>query len=144
MIDIKRLREWCGLNQYQFAANCSIDQGGLSKIEAGTSSATSKLKERIIDAVTPTVLFIRHSEKTPDIVNAMLVVGQIDCVEHDPDLFNAALKNGKRIAVVTDNKQPFLELIEQALAESGLPYIPMQGIKFNGNGQAEMWDELDL
>ena len=141
MIDIKRLREWCGLNQYHFAAKCGIDQGGLSKIEAGTSSATNKLQARIIDAVTPTVLFVQHSCQTPAIVNAMAVIGQIDCVEHDPELFNAALKSGRRIAVVTDDKQPFIELIEQALAESGLPYIPMQGIKFNGNGQAEMWND---
>lgn len=141
MIDFKKVRQWIGLSQIGMANRLGIKQGSYSGIERGKDSASERLIERALDKVTPTVLFVSHSERTPSIVSAMLSVSQIDCIEHEPEDFNDALKHGLRIAVITDDKEPFLALIKQALDESGLPNIPMLGIKIDSAGKVEPWND---
>ena len=143
MIDLGKLIAWRGQNAFAFAKSVGIDQGGLSKMLKGESSPSAKLEARIIEQVTPTVLFVSHSSVTPSIVNAMLAVGQLDVLESEPEAFQAALKNGLRIGVVTNNKPPFLTMLEQALADSGLSHIPTSGIKVNELGSVEPWNDGD-
>ena len=140
MIDIKKLMEWSGLRQAEFSAKAGIDQGGLSKIINGLAVPSTKLQERIIEKCTPTVLFINHSDYAPMIANAMLQVGQIDTLEHEPDAFNYALKRGLSIGVITSDKTPFLAIIEQAVSDSGLPIIPWRGLKFTESEWREWID----
>lgn len=139
MIDIKKIMAWTGMNQRQFAERVEIDQGGLSKILAGDSTPSAKLQQQIIARATPHVLFINHSPHTHIIANAMMQAGQLDVLEHDPDKFNSALKQGLGIGVITNNKAPFLALIDLALAESGLPAIPVRGIWINEDRNVEEW-----
>ncbi len=141
MIDFRKIRQWIGLSQTDMANRLGIKQGSYSGIESGKDSASERLIERSLDKITPTVLFVSHSERTPSVVSAMLAVKQIDCIEHEPEAFNAALKQGQRIAVITDDKAPFLALIQQALADSGLPDIPTLGIRINEQGQVEPWND---
>ena len=141
MIDLERLRLWSGLSQTQMAEKAGIKQGSYSRIESGKDSASERLLKNLVEQVTPHVLFINHSPQTPTIVNAMLSIKQIDIVEHEPDAFNAALKKGLKIAVITNEKAPFLELITKALEESGLPHIPALGIKIGESGQVEPWND---
>ena len=60
----------------------------------------------------------------------------MDILAHDPDAFADTLKQGKRVIVITDEKAPYLALIEQALLDSGLRHIPTRGLKINDLGQA--------
>ena len=129
MIDIKKLMEWMNLKQVGFSERTGVDQGGISRILNG-GMPSLKLQERIIEKCTPAVLFIHHSDYAPMIANAMLQVGQIDTLEHEPDAFNYALKRGLSIGVITSDKTPFLAIIEQAVSDSGLPIIPWRGLKF--------------
>lgn len=139
MIDIKKLMEWMNLKQVGFSAHTGVDQGGISRILNG-GMPSLKLQERIIEKCTPTVLFIHHSDYATMIANAMLQVGQIDTLEHEPDAFNYALKRGLSIGVITSDKTPFLALIEQAVSDSGLPIIPWRGLKFTESEWRE-WND---
>ena len=141
MIDLERLRLWVGMSQTQMAAKVGIKQGSYSRIESGKDSASERLLSRIIEQVTPHVLFINHSPSTPTIINAMLSIKQIDIAEHEPDAFNAALKQGLKIAVITDDKSPFLDMIAKAVEESGLPVIPTRGILVNENNEVKIWQD---
>ena len=133
MIDFKKLRGWTGLSQVEMAALLGIKQGSYSGIESGKSSPSRHLEELAIERLTPTVLFINHHNSTAMIVKAMLASGQIDRAEHEPDEFQIALKEGSRIIVITDDREPFKLMIESASAESGLP-IPIIGIRVSDIG----------
>lgn len=141
MIDLARLMNWTGLNQARFAAKAGVDQGGLSKILAGDSTPSAKLLLQLIERSTPTVLFINHSPHTHIIANAMINANQLDVLEHNPDAFDTALKSGLMTGVITDNKEPFLALIDSAIAESGLPAIPTSGIWINEDGTVNEWKD---
>lgn len=141
MFDFIKFRTWTNESQIPFSKRTGIDQGGLSRIERGIDSPSVKLLEKVLARITPKVLFMNHSPQTPTVVGAMLAYDQIDVVEHEPDAFNAALKQGLKIAVITNDKAPFLELIAKALEESGLPHIPTRGIKIGDDGTVEPWND---
>ena len=142
MIDFKKLRKWRGCKtQVEFAKVLGIKQGTYSDIENGKSPASSALIDRVIEQCTPSVLFIQPSPATPTTASAMVLAGQMDILAHDPDAFADTLKQGKRVIVITDEKAPYLALIEQALLDSGLRHIPTRGLKINDLGQAEPWND---
>ena len=142
MIDFKKLRKWRSCKtQVEFAKVLGIKQGTYSDIENGKSPASSALIDRVIEQCTPSVLFIQPSNYAQMIASAMLSVGQMDILAHDPDAFADTLKQGKRVIVITDEKAPYLALIKQALADSGLSHIPTSGIKVNELGSVEPWND---
>ena len=136
MIDFKKLRKWSCKTQVEFSEMLGIKQGTYSDIESGKSPASSALIDRAIEQCTPAVLFIKPSPVTSTIASAMVLAGQMDILAHDPDAFADTLKQGKRVIVITDEKAPYLALIEQALLDSGLRHIPTRGLKINDLGQA--------
>jgi DNA-binding XRE family transcriptional regulator len=140
-MNINQLRKWTGLNQEQFAAKIGIARAALTKIETGGACASTRLIDSIINTYSPHVLFIAHHPSTPAIALGMIVAEQMDMIEHEPDAFNAALKQSQRIIVITNDKAPFLELIDKALEESGLPHIPTRGIKIGEDGTVEPWND---
>lgn len=129
-MNIKKLREWAGYTQVEFAEAVGMDQGGLSRIEKGDAKASQKLQSRIIDALTPTVLFLNEHEQSQTVASAMLHVNQIDTIESHPESFVAALRASKRIVVITDKPRKYGKLIDKAMAESGLENIPIQRLNF--------------
>jgi transcriptional regulator with XRE-family HTH domain len=118
--DVKKIREWTGLNQAQFAERIGISRAALSKIESGSAAASLRLLDSIEQTCTPSVLFLTHGEHTPIVVRAMIAADQIDALEHEPDKFRQALKQGLRLAVITDKRGPFLMIVEEAEKEAGI------------------------
>ena len=139
-MNVKKLREWTGLNGVDFAAKIGISRSALSGIEKAVraqDAPSARLISVMIDKFTPTVLFLTGCEQSKIVANAMLLAGQMDCIDNAGDIVQQ-LKSGLRIIVITDDKEPFLQQIAGAQAESGLPCIPVRGIKFL-NGKPSNW-----
>lgn len=140
-MNYKQLRQFMGLTQQEFAKRLGVDQGSLSSLERGRAAASTALHDRIVSIGTPTVLFMGHSPFAPCVVRAMQITKQINLIEHESDPFYEALRQGKSIAVITNDKAPFMALIDKALAESGLPAIPTRGLRFNEIGLPLEWND---
>ena len=140
-MNVRKLREWTGLNGVDFAAKIGISQSTLSGIEkaARTQDAPSaRLISAMIDKFTPVVLFLNDCEQSRVVAGAMVMAGQMDCIA-DAENISQHLKSGLRVIVITDDKEPFLCKIADARAESGLPTIPVRGIKFV-DGKPSEWN----
>ena len=140
-MNVKKLREWTGLNGTDFAAKIGISQSTLSGIEKAAriqDAPSARLINAMIDKFTPTVLFLNDCEQSRVVADAMLLAGQVDCIAGTGDI-SPLLSCGLRIIVITDDKEPFLQQIAGAQAESGLPHIPVRGIKFL-DGKPSEWN----
>lgn len=133
-MNVKKLREWAGLNGVDFAAKIGISPSTLSGIEKAVraqDAPSARLINAMIDKFTPVVLFLNDCEQSKITADVMLIAGQMDCIA-DAENISQRLKSGLRIIVITDDKEPFLCKIADAQTESGLPTIPVRGIKFAG------------
>ena len=140
-MNVKKLREWAGLNGVDFAAKIGISRSALSGIEKAVraqDAPSARLISAMIDKFTPTVLFMNDCEQSKMVADSMLLAGQMDCIA-DAENIEQHLKGGLRIIVITDDKEPFLQQIAGAQAESGLPHIPVRGIKF-ADGKPSEWN----
>ena len=140
-MNVRKLREWTGLNGVDFAAKIGISQSTLSGIEKAVraqDAPSARLINAMIDKFTPTVLFLNDCEQSRVVADAMLLAGQMDCIA-DAENIGQKLKGGLRIIVITDDKEPFLRHIADAQVESGLPTIPVRGIKFM-DGKPSEWN----
>ena len=140
-MNVKKLREWTGLNGVDFAAKIGISRSALSGIEKAVraqDAPSARLISVMIDKFTPTVLFLNDCEQSKIVADSMLLAGQLDCIAGTGDI-SPQLKSGLRIIVITDDKEPFLQQIAGAQAESGLPTIPVRGIKF-ADGKPSEWN----
>lgn len=142
MIDFKKIRLLTGDTQQEMAEILGVSQGAYSKIEKGVVPPSIHLVQRAIDCFTPSVYFINHGNYAPLICNSMKMLGQIDLVAHEIEPFIDALKKGQKIAVITNNKAPFISSIEKALSESSLPAIPMRGIWVDKNKKIKIWRKM--
>ena len=140
-MNVKKLREWTGLNGVDFAAKVGISQSTLSGIEKAVraqDAPSARLISVMIDKFTPTVLFLTDCEQSKIVADVMVMAGQMDCIAGTDDI-SPLLSCGLRIIVITDDKEPFLQQIAGAQAESGLPTIPVRGIKFL-DGKPSEWN----
>lgn len=140
-MNVKKLREWTGLSGVDFAAKIGISQSTLSGIEKAVraqDAPSARLINAMIDKFTPVVLFMNDCEQSRIVADAMLLAGQMDCIA-DAASIDQHLRSGRRIIVITDYKRPFLRQIADAQAESGLPHIPVRGIKF-ADGKPSEWN----
>lgn len=140
-MDIKKLWVWLGLTQVEMAGRLGIRQGTLSDIINGKARPSENLLMKAADVFSPHVLFVSPSKHTDMIISAMLAIGQIDeVIEQESSDFEHLLKEGLTIAVVTNDKEPYLTLIAKALEASGLSCIPTRGLKVSEEGKVEVWN----
>ena len=127
MLDVKKLRTWTGLNGVYFANKINVKQPLIAGYESGKISPPPRVISAMIDKFTPVVLFLNDCSQARIVADAMLLAGQMDCVS-DAANINQHLRDGLRIIVIADDKEPFLQQIADAQVESGLPNIPVRGI----------------
>lgn len=148
-IQLKALRLWAracdGSKLTQEKARVLLglsSQSTLSKAESGESTLATETLGRYIELLTPHVLFISGNARDAGLIaSAYIVSGEQKTITETPDGFAELLKMGLDIVVLTDDKTPYLALIEQAMLDSGLQHIPTRGLKINEAGQAEPWND---
>lgn len=148
-IQLKALRLWARacdgskLTQEKARVLLGLDsQSTLSKAESGESTLATETLGRYIELLTPYVLFISGNARDAGLIaSAYILSGEKKVIVESLEGFADLLKMGLDIVVLTDNKEPYLTLIKQALAESGLPSIPTRGLKIDDMGQVAGWND---
>ena len=138
---LKQLREWARtkegkkLTQKLAAERLGIGQSALSRAEdeGGNLMLASETTKRYAELLTPKVRFISgHCAEIVASVIAQLEEGV--AVIDDPVFFADLLRTGQMIVVVAADKAPYLELIQQALDDSGLSSIDVRAVDIGKNG----------
>lgn len=143
-MNLLKLRAFFGLNQKEMAQFAQLAQNTYSEYEDGTKSIPEKRLFNLINNLPPHVLFV-SGKGALSLAESLSASDShalsIDAIVDSAEAFHAALRvPANRVAVITNNKQLFLELIEQALKDSGLPNIPTRGLKVSG-GKVEPWND---
>ena len=138
---LRQLREWARtregkkLTQKLAAERLGIGQSALSRAEdeGGNLMLASETTKRYAELLTPKVRFISgHCAEIVASVIARLEEGV--AVIDDPVFFADLLRTGQMIVVVAADKAPYLELIQQALDDSGLSSIDARAVDIGKNG----------
>ena len=138
---LKQLREWARtkegkkLTQKLAAERLGIGQSALSRAEDedGNLMLAAETTKRYVELLTPKVRFISgHCAEIVASVIAQLEEGV--AVIDDPVFFADLLRTGQMIVVVAADKAPYLELIQQALDDSGLSSIDVRAVDIGKNG----------
>lgn len=144
-MNLLKLRCFFDLNQKEMAQFAQLAQSTYSEYEDGTKPIPEKRLLNLIHNLPPHVLFV-SGKGALSLAESLSALDDhalsIDAIVDDVDEFNSALRvPANRIAVIADDKTPYLALIEQALLDSGLQHIPTRGLKINEAGQAEPWND---
>lgn len=141
------LRKWARtkdgkkLTQDQASAMLELSQGAISRAEDGALTLASERESRYIKLLTPRVLFIGGDQHYAEFIASFLItIKKQEVITEAIEGFYDLLRTGKDIVVITNDKTPFLKLIEKAITESGLPKIPYEGVKILDNSEIHRWD----
>lgn len=144
---LRKLREWARtkdgkkLTQVRASAMLELSQGAISKAEDGTLTLATERVNRYISLLTPKAEFIGGNQHYAEfIASYYIATKQPKTITEKIEGFYDLLRAGKDIIVITNDKTPFLQLIEQALAESGLPTIPTSGVRISESGEVTEWN----
>lgn len=143
-MNLLKLRSFFSLNQLQMASFAQLAQSTYSEYEDGTKPIPDKRLINLIQNLPPHVLFIA-GEGASGLAESLSALGDhalsIDVIVSDAQQLYSALRvPANRIAVITDDKSLFLEVIKEALTESGLPNIPVRGLRMI-SGNVEPWND---
>lgn len=118
-----------GKNQTEMGKLCNVKQNTYNAYLSGSRVLTGERAELIRDALTPLILFIdgANIKSAEYVASILLLLNHYDVITPLEDFYNA-MRDSKRIIVITDDKTPFLKLIAKAFEDSGLPEIPTRGI----------------
>ena len=135
-MDIAKIAKFFGKNQTEMGKLCNVKQSTYNAYLSGSRVLTDERAELIRDALTPLILFIDGANIKPAeyVASILLLLNHYDVITPLEDFYDA-MRDSKRIIVITDDKTPFLALITKALEESGLPEIPIRGILVGENDE---------
>lgn len=128
-MDIAKIAKFFGKNQTEMGKLCNVKQSTYNAYLSGSRVLTDERAKLIRDALTPSILFIdgANIKSAEYVASILLLLNHYDVITPLEDFFGA-MRDSKRIIVITDDKTPFLNLIAKAFEDSGLPEIPTRGI----------------